>query len=149
MLKNILFRNKLNLLVAFVLLVVLVFIRFFENKLFYDPFISFFKREYHNQPIPEINSFKLFLSFFCRYLLNSILSIAIIYLIFLKKDLVKFLVIIYSVFFLILVLGFFITLYVYFIDWQVVFYIRRFIIQPLFLILFIPAFLFQGVTKHK
>lgn len=149
MLKNMLLKNKLNLVLLIILISLLVLIRVFEDKLFYDPFLNFFKGYYQQKSIPKLNNLKLFLSFFYRYTLNTILSITIIYLLYRKLNVIRLLVVLYSVIFIILILAFFFCLYVYFIDWQVIFYIRRFIIQPLFLLLFIPAFYFQSLTTFK
>ena len=138
-------KNKINIALIFLLLLLLVIIRFIENKLFYDPFYDFFKGNFFSQSIPKISNLSLFFSFFVRYTLNSIISISIIYLIFLNKNLLKFLILVYVFLFIILIISFYVFLYGYFIDWQVVFYVRRFIIQPLFLILFIPALFYQKV----
>jgi len=147
MLKSILQKNKLNFLGAGLLVLLLIAVRFFESKFFYDPFLPFFKGDFFLKPIPELNNWLLLTSFLIRFTINSLLSIAIIYCLFLDIKYIKFLSMVYLVLFVVLVIGFYFFLYVYFIDWQVVFYIRRFLIQPLFLIFFIPALLFQRVSQ--
>ena len=71
MLKKML-QNKFKIIIGFVLILLLIFIRAFENQLFYDPFLSYFKSEYTNVAFPKINTIKLFLSLGFRYYLNSI-----------------------------------------------------------------------------
>ncbi|UYW00640.1 exosortase F system-associated protein [Flavobacterium agricola] len=148
MLKNIFLKNKFNFFIAFLLLIVLILVRGVESKLFYDPFLVFFKRAYHYNIIPEINNGLLFLSYFFRYSINAILSIAIIYYLFKQRKAIKMLLIVYFGLFVVLIAAFYFFLYVCFIDWQVIFYVRRFLIQPLFLMLFVPAFLFQYLTNN-
>lgn len=126
----------------------LAFIRFFEDTLFYDPFLKYFKNDYLNLPFPDYNGIGLFFSLLFRYVLNTSLSIAVIYFLFKDISLTKFASVLYLVLFLILILMFFVI--VLFFDEKsnfILFYVRRFIVQPLFLVLFIPAFYFQ--KKHS
>jgi exosortase F-associated protein len=126
----------------------LVFIRLFEDQLFYDPFLQFFKQDYKNKTLPNFEGVKLFLGILLRYSLNTIFSLAILYLLFKQKELVRFAMILYVVFFIGLLFAFFGLLYFSKQpDYLILFYIRRFIIQPLFLVLFIPAFYYQKLSK--
>ena len=68
-----------GIIVAFFLLIC---IRFFEDKLFYDPFLEFFKSDYQNKPLPNFEGFKLIINIFFRYFLNALLSVLIVYLLF-------------------------------------------------------------------
>lgn len=131
------------LLIALCLLA-LAFIRFIEETLFYDPFLKYFKNDYLNLPFPDFNGIGLFFSLLFRYVLNTSLSIAVIYFLFKDVSLTKFASVLYLVLFLILILIFFGI--VLFFDEKgtfLLFYVRRFIVQPLFLVLFVPAFYFQ------
>lgn len=126
----------------------LAFIRFFEETLFYDPFLKYFKNDYLNLPFPDFNGIGLFFSLLFRYVLNASLSIAVIYFLFKDVSLTKFASVLYLVLFLILILMFFGI--VLFFDEKsnfILFYVRRFIVQPLFLVLFVPAFYIQ--KKHS
>jgi exosortase F-associated protein len=143
MLKKML-RHKSKIAIVLVLVSLLVCIRAFENVLFYDPFLAYFKIDNTNLPFPEFDSFKLFLGLTFRYFLNTILSLGIIYVVFKDMELIKFASVLYVLLFVILILLFFGMLYLsnhenHFL----LFYIRRFLIQPLFVILFLPAFFFQ------
>lgn len=126
-----------------------VLIRLFESRWFYDPFLSYFKGAYQSQPFPEFESFKLFFNLFLRYFLNTVLSLGIIYVLFRNKEFLKVASFLYTVFFVLLIVAFF-----YIVNYSdnsfVLFYVRRFLIQPLFLLLFVPAFYFQkSVENHK
>lgn len=138
-------QNKFfNYLFVIILIGLLVAVRAFEDILFYDPFINYFKLEFHNQLYPEYDAVKLFLNLSGRYLINSIITLGIIYLIFKDLSKVKISSIILSLFFLILIGLMFLFLF-FFTEKQamILFYVRRFLIQPLFLLLFIPAFYYQ------
>lgn len=137
-------KNKLKLLLVFVLVMMFLLIRAFEATLFYDPFLEYFHHDYMNLPFPEYDVLQLFSGIIFRYFLNTLLSLAIIFVIFRDKDVLKFVSVLYLMFFVILIIAFFLILF--FSDENsnfILFYVRRFLIQPLFLLLFIPALLCQ------
>lgn len=147
MLKNLL-ENKTRSFYVIILLLFLVLIRAFENQIFYDPFLEYFKADYTNLHLPQINVVKLFLSLGFRYYLNSMLSLGLLYLIFHDSKIIKFSIFLYSVFGIVLMISFFFVLMRFGETNKMnLFYIRRFIIQPIFLILFIPAFYYQKKMK--
>lgn len=128
----------------FIALILIICIRFFESKLFYDPFLHFFKSDYQNNPLPNFESFKLLLSLFLRYLANTLLSISIIYLLFQNKMHVKIASFLYLILFVVLIIVFsFLVFASDKPDYLLLFYVRRFLIQPVLLLLLIPAFYFQ------
>ena len=129
-------------------IVLFLAIRLYESTLFYDPLISFFKTEYHKKPLPKINMPLFFFFLFIRYSCNTILSLTIIYLLFLNKQFVKVSAMLYA-FFIIIFLILFYFLIKNNAEHLTLFYTRRFIIQPLFLILFVPAFYFQQLNTSK
>ncbi len=132
----------LKYILVFLLLICLILVRAFQTNLFYDPFIAYFKNGYLHLPFPEYKVGKLFLSFVFRYLINFIISVGIIYLLF-KKKYLKFSLRFYVIAFLILLVLFFIALQ--FTDsYLFLFYVRRFLIQPLFVLILIPAFYYQN-----
>lgn len=139
--------NKLKIFLVLLLTFALVCIRAFENQLFYDPFLDYFKTNFQLIDLPVINNFKLFSGLLFRYLLNSLLSIAVLYLVFRDVEIIKFSAIIYLILFVVLIISFFIAL-IYFgeTNKMMLFYIRRFLIQPIFLLLFLPGFYMQ--KKH-
>ena len=147
MLKELL-KNKKRLALLFLALLGLIVVRIFEQQLFYDPFLSFFKLDYQNKPLPSFDGAQLFLGISFRYLLNTFFSLNIIYLLFKEIQLLKFAALLFAVLFVILTLFFFsLLLFSKQPDYLVLFYVRRFLIQPLFLVLFIPAFYYQQITK--
>lgn len=137
-------KNKVRLMQLLFLVLLLILIRAFENQLFYDPFLDFFKKDFTSLRLPALNSFSLFLSLLLRYTLNTSISLGIIYVLFKEPAMVKFAFVLYYFFFLILIVAFFYI--VYFTsenhNW-ILFYIRRFLIQPIFLLLFVPGFYYQ------
>jgi exosortase F-associated protein len=126
----------------------IICIRFFENNLFYDPFLEFFKSDFQNKPLPSFDGFKLTINIFFRYFLNAIISILIIFLLFKNKNHVKVASFLYVFLFLILIS---VLAYLLFIsknpDYLTLFYVRRFLIQPLLILLLIPAFYFQKKAR--
>lgn len=143
MLQNLL-NHKVRIALAMILVLLLVLIRAYEDSLFYDPFLNYFKTDYYNLTLPEIDKVQLFFGLFFRYFLNSSVSLAIIYVLFKDIKAVIFASILYILFFIILIIGFYIVLfYIGETNKMGLFYVRRFIIQPIFLLLFLPAFYYQ------
>ena len=139
-----LLNHKLRIALAMMLVLLLVLIRTYEDSLFYDPFLNYFKTDYYNLPLPELNNIQLFFGLVFRYFLNSSLSLAIIYVLFKDIEAVKFASILYLIFFALLILAlFFVLSFFGETNKMTLFYIRRFLIQPIFLLLFLPAFYYQ------
>jgi len=141
---NKLLQNKLKLFLLVFLVFLLAMVRVFESTLFYDPFLNFFKVDFHILPLPQFNSFSLFVSLFFRYFLNALLSILIIHVFFKEIEITKFSALLYGFFFIILIVSFF---YLITTDTNrnnlTIFYVRRFLIQPIFVLLFVPGFYYQ------
>lgn len=130
--------------IVILLFVLLVLVRAFQKHLFYDPFIHYFTNDFLAKPIPEYNTLKLFASLLLRYLINTLLSLAIIYVIFRKKGLVRFSVKFYIAAFLFLSIIYFILLKMEMLDgYLLTFYVRRFLIHPVFVLILVPAFYYQ------
>ena len=143
-----LLQNKKRLFYIGLALLGLILVRTFEDELFYDPFLSFFKTDYQNKSLPDFDGISLFFGLLIRYVLNMLLSLGIIYLLFKQLQLVRFAMLLYCVFFVVLIVLFFGLLYFFEQpDYLILFYIRRFLIQPLFLVLFIPAFYYQQISR--
>ncbi|WP_407934650.1 exosortase F system-associated membrane protein [Flavobacterium facile] len=142
--------NKRNYVMVGILILALILVRAFESRLFYDPFLEFFHGEIQNKPLPEYDGFKLFIGLFFRYLINSIITISIIYLLFKETSIVKLTTFLLLGFFIVLIIILFLILnFSSNPDYLFIFYIRRFLIQPLFLILFVPAFYYQKSVNNK
>ena len=145
-----LLNKKLEILSVFLLILLLASVRAYESELFYDPFSVYFKGEYLNSPFPEYEAFRLFCGIALRYFINVLISLGIIYVLFKDVTLTKFTAVLYVVFFSILIVAFFLLLqYSNSNQNFVLFYVRRFLIQPLFLLLFLPAFYYQKRNLKK
>ncbi len=136
--------NFAKYILLFVLFVLLILVRVFEDQLFYDPYLLFFQNDYLYIDNPRREIFKLVTFTTLRYLLNTIISLGILYVIFKDRSVIKFSVIIYAIAYAVLLL-----LFLYFVlnphqeDNYLFFNIRRFLIQPLLLILLLPAFYYH------
>jgi exosortase F-associated protein len=130
------------------LFLVLVAVRAFEDVLFYDPYLSFFRKDYLYIDSPRREVAKLVAFTSLRYLINTIASLGIIYLLLKDKGMLKLSILLYSGAFILLIIPF-----LYFVinpkqeDYYLFFNVRRFLIQPLFLILFLPAFYYFKLNR--
>lgn len=144
-----LLQNKKKIFWSLFLIFLLVLIRVFEDKLFYDPFLNYFKSEYAHLALPPINIFKLFFSLGIRFYLNSVLSLFLLYVIFKDTQIVKFSILLYMILGSVLMISFIFVLNFFGEENKMtLFYLRRFLIQPIFILLFIPAFYYQKQQKR-
>ena len=105
---------------------------------------DYYRREFTHLQLPEINPVKLFLSYGFRFYVNSVLSLGLLYVLFKDTKIVKFSILLYMVLASFLMISFFFVLTFFGEESKMtLFYIRRFIIQPIFILLFIPAFYYQ------
>lgn len=131
-----------------VLFLLLFVVRAFATELFYDPLIEYFKNDYLYTTIPEINTWYLMVDLLFRYTLNSLISLGIIWLLFQRKDYLKLSGFFFMAAFMVLILVFVFLLKGKFESGYLFpFYVRRFIIHPLFLLLLLPAFYYQKLSK--
>lgn len=145
---RILLTHKFRFFIVLLFVLSFVLIRVYEDNLFYDPFLNYFKSDFNDLPLPIYNSFRLFLSLLFRYGLNMVLSLGLIFTLFKDLGMVKFASFLYVIFFALLVFSFYATIVIY--DEHnnmMLFYVRRFLIQPIFILLFIPAFYYQKLSK--
>lgn len=124
-----------------VLLVVGLFlVRKFETELFYDPLLNYFKSDFINTPFPSIDLPKHLLSVFFRYLLNSLISLGIIYFLFEDRRMLKLSAGLMLFFFVLFSLFYFLFIKIEFQQmFTAGFYVRRILIQPMLLLVLIPA----------
>jgi len=144
-------KNKaINISIICILVLSLLLIRMFEKDLFYDPFLEFFHGDTQNKILPEFDTLKLFLGHLLRYFMNGILTILILYFLFKDFSILKLTSFLLLFFFVVLIILFFSLLHFSKSpDYLFVFYVRRFLIQPLFLILFVPAFFYQKSVNKQ
>ncbi len=139
-------KRKFQILLIVLLFTLLIAVRVFVQPYFYDPLIEYFKNDYLHTEIPNLDFSKFFLNVFYRYTLNTIISLVIIYLFFNNLKIVFFSIKFYIIAFVIFSLSLFVFLKLDF-DYKLVFYTRRFLIQPLFVFLLLPAFYYQQLKK--
>ncbi|MDO5655190.1 MAG: exosortase F system-associated protein [Flavobacteriaceae bacterium] len=123
-----------------ILIMGLFMVRYFQEFLFYDPLLRFFETDFSKQSFPEINLISHLGSILLRYGINMLLSLGIIHLLFNDVRITKVSSLIFG--FLLLIL---IPIYYYFIHTEFSqlftagFYVRRLLIQPLMLLVLVPA----------
>lgn len=134
----------LKIILLLLLTTLLLLIRYFEDSLYYDPLISFFKSDYTTKGLPQFNGLKLLGNVVLRFLMNTSISLTILWLLFKELSIIKLSSILYTILFIFLIIGFYYLLfYSESKNYLPLFYVRRFLIQPLFLLILIPAFYFQ------
>lgn len=141
--------NKFKIFIAIVVVIGFALIRTFERNLFYDPFLRYFEADFQSSPYPEVETLKLFWSLFLRYFLNSVLSLLLIYVLFQDRDIFKFSSFVYACFLVVLLSAFYIILHFFPDGSWLLFYVRRFIVQPILVLLFVPGFYYQLQKSKK
>lgn len=126
------------------LVFVLALVRYFEHELFSDPLLQFYSSEYSYFEAPEFSTLQVIGTTSWRFLINTILSLAIIWIVFPSKKTFLFSIAFYVFAYVVLISTFW-----FFIsdmkadNYLIIFYIRRFLIQPIFVIILLPAFYYQ------
>ncbi|GGI56831.1 exosortase F system-associated membrane protein [Winogradskyella haliclonae] len=140
--------KTLSYIVAFVLLVLLILVRAFEDTLFYDPYLLFFENDYLYIDSPRREVAKLVFFTSLRYLINTLLSLGVIYCAFKDIQMIKFSALVYAVAYLCFLIPF-----LYFVinprqeDYYLFFNVRRFLIQPILLLLLLPALYYYKLKR--
>ncbi|MEH6406683.1 MAG: exosortase F system-associated protein [Leeuwenhoekiella sp.] len=142
-------RNLLKIGLIALLFGVLVLVRMFQDYLFYDPLISFFQLAFIQETaLPKMNMGYLLISTSFRYLLNTAISLLILYVAFRDKALLKFAGFLYLSAFLVLIIAFYaLVLFHKPENYMVLFYVRRFLIHPLFILILLPAFYYHKLQE--
>ena len=134
----------LRIMLTIALFGILFWVRAHEVDLFYDPLIVYFKNNYLQTPIPEIDNWYLIINMLFRYTINSLVTLGIIYMIFYKRQYVKFAGLFLAISFVLLIIIFYLLLKINFESGYLLpFYIRKFIVHPLFLLVLLPIFYYQ------
>lgn len=135
----------LNIGVGLLAICGLVLIRALEDHLFYDPLLAFFRSDYHTASLPALKTGLLLISTALRYFLNAGFSLLLLWVLFRETNILRMSLLVYLVFFVVGIL-----LYLILLSNPVssshfaLFYARRFLIQPLLILVLIPAFYFFG-----
>lgn len=128
------------------LFVLIVCVRIFEQSLFYDPLLEFYKHT-GKTVLPPYHTAQLLLGYAFRYSLNSTLSLGILWLFFKDTAVIKVTTTLYIVLLVIFILGLYILLSLESPPLKGIFYLRRFLMQPMLLLLFLPAIYYQKHVK--
>lgn len=119
-------------------------VRMLEDQIFYDPFLNYFHEGNKNIPFPEFEWGKLMISHLFRFVLNLFFSCIIIHFLFKNKEwTVQGAILICIIFFIMF------PIYIYCISdrfdigYLFSFYMRRFVIQPLIILLIVPLFYYR------
>jgi exosortase F-associated protein len=122
----------------------LVSVRIFEDEIFYDPFLDYFHEAIKNIEFPTFEWGKLVAGHLFRFILNLFFSCVIIYGLFKNKEWTVQGAVMMIIVFLI---AFPIYLYCIYDKFEIgylfSFYMRRFVIQPLIILLIVPMFYYR------
>ena len=122
----------------------LIGVRIVEDKIFYDPFLTYFHEADKQAAFPEFVWGKLILNYVFRFLLNLVFSAIVLQFTFLNKKWT-----LQGILLMLIVFGITFPIYLYCIHthfeigYLFSFYMRRFVIQPLILLLIIPMFYYR------
>lgn len=135
---------KKGILIALIVLG-FILVRVVGKSIFYDPLIAFFhESNYSLHSLPPIEIGKYLISLITRYAFNLGLTLALVYVVFRKTELLKFTVVLYSLVFVVLA-----PILVWYLfngakeQYQFLFYIRRMLIHPVLTLIYIPALLYH------
>ncbi len=126
---------------------VLALVRLYEYRFFYDPFMYFFEKAFQSGETIDF-SFEMFFNVFLRFLVNTFISLLILWVAFKTWEIVKFSAFIYAGFFIVLF-----PLFVYLMhhvqpdDYLAAFYVRRFLAHPLLILILLPAFYYYRLQR--
>ncbi len=130
----------------------LVSVRIFEDTLFYDPFLNYFHEANQNIDFPSFEWGKLIGGYLFRFALNLLFSCLIIYGLFRSRSWT-----IQGLIMMVIVFAIAFPIYLYCIHdkfetgYLFSFYMRRFVIQPLIILLIVPMFYYRKkvIVKSK
>ncbi|MCT2563200.1 exosortase F system-associated membrane protein [Chryseobacterium herbae] len=129
----------------------LISVRVFEDKIFYDPFLEYFHEANKNIAFPQFEWAKLIAGHVFRFILNLALSCLIIHCLFKNKQWTVQGVLLITIIFVITFPIYLYCIYDRFdVGYLFSFYMRRFVIQPLALLLIVPMFYYRKqLEKNK
>lgn len=128
----------------------LVGVRTVESGLFYDPFLLYFKNPDFRTSFPNFNWLPLILNYLFRFGLNVVFSLIIIQSLFKnKKWTLQAFVLMLLIFFITFLIYLFCIYTKFEVGYLFSFYMRRFVIQPLLLLLIVPLFYYRKAQNKK
>lgn len=136
--------KPLNWIIVTSAILGLIGVRMLEDRLFYDPFLEYFHAVGMQSEFPKVEWIPLILNYIFRFLLNLMLSAVVVQFIFNNKKWT-----LQAVILILIVFAITFPIYLYCIStnfeigYLFSFYMRRFVIQPLTLLLIIPLFYYR------
>jgi len=128
----------------------LIGVRMLEDRLFYDPFLNYFHEANKNMDFPVFEWGKLILGHFFRFILNLLFSCLILQCLFKNKEWTIQGAILIGIIFAITFPIYLYCIHTQFeIGYLFSFYMRRFVIQPLVLLLVVPLFYYRKQMLMK
>ena len=128
----------------------LISVRILEDKIFYDPFLNYFHEANKNLPFPDFEWGKLIPGYIFRFILNLLFSCVVIHFWFRNKQWTIQGAVLITIIFAITFPIYLYCIYDRFeIGYLFSFYMRRFVIQPLILLLIIPMFYYRKQMVQK
>lgn len=122
----------------------LVSVRILEDRIFYDPFLNYFHEANKNIPFPSFEWGKLISGYLFRFILNLLFSCVVIHFWFKNRQWTIQGAVLIAIIFAITFPIYLYCIYDRFeIGYLFSFYMRRFVIQPLILLLIIPMFYYR------
>ncbi|MEN2436447.1 exosortase F system-associated protein [Weeksellaceae bacterium A-14] len=122
----------------------LIGVRVVEDRIFYDPFLEYFHEAGTHAVFPDFDWWKLISGCFFRFGLNLLFSLVIVFFLFKRKDwTVQAAVLICMVFAITFPLYLYCISTKFEVGYLISFYLRRFVIQPLVVLLIIPMFYYR------
>ncbi len=128
----------------------LVGVRMTEDDIFYDPFLNYFHEANKHIAFPDFEWGKLVVSHVFRFILNLFFSCVIIQFLFKNKDWT-----LQGAFLILIIFAITFPIYLYCIHdrfgigYLFSFYMRRFVIQPMILLLIVPLFYYRKNITGK
>lgn len=131
----------ISIFVILILVIGLITVRFMEATLFPDPLLDYFHSDFQNIAIPSNHAISIVLVTALRFLVNTTLSMGVLWFLYKKRVFIKAALWVYLFAFFILMGT---MLCAIFIDGpaakMVLFYSRRFLIHPILLFILVAGF---------
>lgn len=141
-------RALIRWIIGSLLIISLILIRHYETSLFYDPFLLHFKQNFQELAMPSINPSLLYGSYSVRFLVNSGISLGILWCLFQREAFLKSIAVLFLIFLVILLLSLWYSLNFKTQSLQLLIYSRRFLNYPVLLLVFIGALYYQKTTPR-
>lgn len=138
-----------NLIFASIGIAGLIAVRVFEDELFYDPFLNYFRGDFHGSEFPEFHGGKIIVNYVGRFLLNTFFSAWVLHFFFQNKRWTLQSILLMGVVFVVL---FPVYLWCVYSRMEIgslfTFSVRKFIIHPVLLLLLTAVYYYKSKTEQ-